>query len=323
MSRRRVRLIYAAGAAVLLTAAVWYFGQPEIPRATLEAKYARPPSRFVTLPDGARAHVRDRGQRDGHPIVLLHGSNASLLTWEPWARRLEDTFRVVTVDLPGHGLTGAVPNGDYSQKGMTTFVGEVADALGLQTFALGGNSMGGRIAAAYTADHHDRVTHLILVDASGLPYEGSDRISVALRLLRIPVVNRVLLHFAPRAVVAWGVRGAVAHQEIRTDAMIDSIWDFGRMEGTRDATIARVKARGRGIKDRLGDITAPTLILWGEDDRLIPVSYAHQFRAALPNSKLVIYPDTGHAPQEEVADLSAAAVRAFITEVARTPQRSD
>jgi pimeloyl-ACP methyl ester carboxylesterase len=290
----------------------------------LEAKYARPPSQFVMLPDGARAHVRDRGPRSGHTIVLLHGSNASFLTWEPWAKRLEDTFRVVTVDLPGHGLTGAVPNTDYSQKGMTTFVGEVADVLGLQTFALGGNSMGGRIAAAYAADHPQRVTHLILVDASGLPYARSDRVSFAFRLLRTPVVNRILMHVAPRAIVVWGVREAVAHKDIITDAMIDSAWDFARMEGTREAMIARAAASSGGVRDRVDDITAPTLILWGEDDRLIPVGIAHQFRAVLPNAKkLVIYPETGHLPQEEVADQSAAEVRAFITEAPRTPQRSD
>src|ERR1700730_15035602 len=95
-----------------------YLNQPDMPRSALEAKYATPPSQFVVLPDGARAHFRDRGPRDAQVLVLLHGSNASLVTWEPWSKALSDRFRVVSVYLPGHGLTGAVPNRDYSQKGM-------------------------------------------------------------------------------------------------------------------------------------------------------------------------------------------------------------
>jgi len=107
---------------VLLAGAFWYFSDPDIPRATLEAKYATPPSEFIMLPDGARAHVRDQGNKSGPVLVLIHGSNASLFTWEPWVARLGNSYRIVTMDLQGHGLTGAVPNGDYSQEGMVKFV---------------------------------------------------------------------------------------------------------------------------------------------------------------------------------------------------------
>jgi pimeloyl-ACP methyl ester carboxylesterase len=94
---------------LLLLGAFWYLSQPDIPRAILEAKYAGPPSQFVTLPEGTRAHVRDRGPRDALALVLIHGSNASLYTWEPWAKRLSDMFRVITLDLPGHGLRTDAP----------------------------------------------------------------------------------------------------------------------------------------------------------------------------------------------------------------------
>jgi pimeloyl-ACP methyl ester carboxylesterase len=102
------RFLIGGGFLLFLLSAFWYLSQPDIPRATLEAKYAGPPSQFVTLPEGTRAHVRDRGPRDALAVVLIHGSNASLYTWEPWAKRLSDMFRVITLDLPGHGLTGAV-----------------------------------------------------------------------------------------------------------------------------------------------------------------------------------------------------------------------
>src|SRR5271156_2674694 len=97
-----------------LVGAYFYFSTPEIPRAVLEAKYGTSPSQYLTLADGARVHYRDRGPRNAPVLLLIHGSNASLFTWEPWTTRLDDTFRVVAIDLPGHGLTGAVPSSDYS-----------------------------------------------------------------------------------------------------------------------------------------------------------------------------------------------------------------
>jgi len=308
------KFLISGGILVALSAAaLWYFSAPDISRAALEVKYARPPSQFVMLPDGARAHFRDRGPRDGHVLVLIHGSNASLFTWEPWVTRLEDTFRVITVDLPGHGLTGAVPNRDYSEDGMVKFVGEVADTLGLPRFAIGGNSMGGRMAARFAEQYPARVTHLILVDAGGLPSNQDGLAPLAFRLLRTPAVNKALLHVAPRSIVALGLNEAFARREIINDAMIDSYWELGRMEGTREATLARFNAPSEsGVKAHIRDIKAPTLILWGEEDRLVPVDVAHAFQAAIPASKLIIYPKTGHGPQEEVPEPSARDVRQFL-----------
>src|SRR5215468_5848338 len=124
------KFLIGGGFLFLLPVAFWYVSQPDIPRAILEAKYAVPPSQFLTLPDKTRAHVRDRGPRDALALVLIHGSNASLFTWEPWVTRLSDRFRIITLDLPGHGLTGAVPNRDYTQEGMVKFIDELAGILG-------------------------------------------------------------------------------------------------------------------------------------------------------------------------------------------------
>src|SRR5215467_1698546 len=137
-----MRKFLIGGFLLLLAGALWYSSQPDIPRAILEGKYGGPPSQFLTLPEGTRAHVRDRGPRDALALVLIHGSNASLYTWEPWAKRLSDVFRVITLDLPGHGLTGAVPNRDYTQEAMVKFIDQVAGMLELHSFAIGGNSMG-------------------------------------------------------------------------------------------------------------------------------------------------------------------------------------
>jgi len=299
--------------AALVSGAVWYFSSPDIPRATLEAKYNALAAEFVTLPDGARAHYRARGASNAPVLLLLHGSNASYLTWEPWSKALSDTYHVIAVDLPGHGLTGAVPGGDYSQEGMAKFVGAFADKLNLKSFALAGNSMGGGVAARFAEEHPARVTKLILVDAGGLPFKSGSGTPLAFRLARIPVVNQLLLHITPRAIVTEGLNKAIVHKEIITDAMTDWYWDFARMEGTRQATLARFQLPIETyVQDHTTAITMPTLILWGEQDGLIPLSTAHDWAKAVKGAKLIVYPATGHIPMEEVADKSAADVRAFL-----------
>jgi pimeloyl-ACP methyl ester carboxylesterase len=308
-----MRKFLIGGFLLLLLGAFWYSSQPDIPRAILEAKYAGPPSQFLTLREGTRAHVRDRGPRDALTLVLIHGSNASLYTWEQWAKRLSDRFRVITLDLPGHGLTGAVPNGDYTQEGMVKFIDEVAGILGLQRFAIGGNSMGGRASVLFTIKHPERVTHLVLVDSGGLPTKQVEPTPLAYRLRGIPIANRLLLHITPRSLVVDGLNSAIVHKDIITDEMIDRYWDFIRMDGTREATIIRSRIRDKRIRDDIPNVKAPTLILWGEEDRTIPVEAAYAFHAAIAGSKLIVYPKTGHIPQEELADESAADVRAFLS----------
>ena len=138
-------------------------------------------------------------------------------------------------------------------------------------------------------------------------------IPLAFRLGRIPVVNLLLLHITPRSIVKEGLNDAIVHKEIINDKMIDWYWDFARMEGTREATLARFNLPwDLYVKDHVSEIKTPTLILWGEDDGLIPVASAHAYNAAIAGSKLIIYPKTGHMPMEEVPDQSAENVRAFL-----------
>src|SRR5205809_6069431 len=181
------KFLIGGGFLLFLPGAFWYLSQPDIPRPILEAKYDGAPSQFVMLPNGTRAHVRDRGPRDALALVLIHGSNASLYTWEPWAKQLSDQFRVVTVDLPGHGLTGAVPSRDYTQEGMVKFIDEIADILRLHTFAIGGTSMGGRASVLFTIKHPERVTQLVLVDSVGVPTMQVEPTPLAYRLMVIPI----------------------------------------------------------------------------------------------------------------------------------------
>ena len=296
-----------------LAAVGWFLFTPDIPRAALIAKYARPPSEFMTLADGARIHFRDRGPKGAPALVLIHGSNASLFTWEPWVTRLSGAFRVISIDMPGHGLTGAVPSGDYSEQAMTDVVARVAERLSLTRFAIAGNSMGGGVAARFAEEYPQRVAQLILVDAVGMPVRAGEHIPLAFRLARIPVLNFSLLYVTPRAVVVEGLNDAIVRKAIIDDRMIDSYWDFARMQGTREATLRRFEApQDNFMETNVGHIGVPTLILWGEEDRLVPVEAGRRYARAIRGSRLVIYPATGHLPQEEVPDKSASDVRNFL-----------
>jgi len=298
---------------LVLAGACYFVITPEIPRAALVARYARPPSQFMMLSDGARIHFRDRGPKSAPALVLIHGSNASLFTWEPWAARLSDAFRIVTIDMPGHGLTGAIPSGEYSEQAMTAVVARVADRLALARFAIGGNSMGGAIAARFAEEYPERVTQLILVDAAGMPVGEGEHIPFAFRLARIPLLNSILLYVTPRAFVIEGLDDAIVRKAIIDDRMIGSYWDFARMAGTREATLRRFQIPAdHFVADNAGNIHSPTLILWGEEDRLVPVEAGRLYAHAIKGSHLIVYPATGHLPQEEVPEKSTADVRNFL-----------
>lgn len=298
---------------------------PDLPKDYLERKYARPPSMFMELPNGARVHYRDEGSPVAPVLVLLHGSNSSLHTWEPWARMLSTTLRVVSLDLPGHGLTGAVPGDDYSADGMAAFVEAFRKKLGLEHFFLAGNSMGGNVSFRYTLAHPGVVDKLVLVDSGGvnhlLPPQKQPEVPFGMRLIRTPVLNRVAGVITPRSLVEKSVRAVFVDQDLVTNEMIDRYYELLRYPGNRRATRLRAAAPvDLSAVDRLGEIRAPTLILWGGADKLVPVEAAEIFHARIPGSRVVVYPDVGHIPMEEVAARSAADTLAFLRSPSGTAQ---
>ena len=313
-------LKYVAGVFALILALLIYKGwASDIPHEVLAEKYATGASDFIDLPSGASAHYRTQGNRDGQTLVLLHGSNASLHTWEPWVETLSNTFFLVTVDLPGHGLTGATPADDYTYDGMVTFLKEFTESVGLETFALGGNSMGGGITLAYALKHPEDLTHLILVDAAGIavPVEpGEERdYPIAFDLAGRWYTDWILENVTPRSLAAEGLETSVSVKSIVTEEMIDQYWELARHPGNRRATGKRFAwYRQNGSRDlNVTTISLPSLIIWGDEDKLIPVSAAHILDERLQNSELRIFQGVGHLPMEEVANETAAAVSEFLT----------
>ncbi len=312
---------WAVAAIVAVAVAAWLvFRVPDIPVATLRAKYATPASRFVEVMPGLTLHLRDEGKADGVPIVLLHGSNASLHTWEPWVARLGGRYRIISFDFPAHGLTGPAPDGQYTTVAYAKVLDAVVANRGLTRFVLGGNSMGGGVAARYAADHPERIAGLILVDAGGQPATGKRDIPLAFRIADTPILRDIVADFTPRWLVAGGVRGAVSVKSVMTEAAIDRYWELLRYPGNRAATLVRFRqGYGSVAPAELARIDAPVLILWGREDRFIPVASAAYFAHALPHSRTIIYDGVGHLPMEEIPDRSASDVAAFVAVLARSP----
>ena len=315
-------LKYLLAALMLGFALVVYISwTPDIPHETLAEKYATGASDFIELPSGARAHFRMQGNAEGPTILLLHGSNASLHTWEGWVDALDEDHFVVTVDLPGHGLTGPTPADDYTYGGMVAFVDEFASALNLQDFILGGNSMGGGVTLAYALAHGEKLQGIVLVDAAGVNPPADTKIPIK-RPKAFDLAGRwysdwILENITPRSFVEEGLKTSIVDHTLINDAMIDRYWELVRHPGNRRATgirFAWYRDGGRADLD-VAQINPPTLILWRAADSLIPPEVGQILAEKIEGAKLVTYPNIGHIPMEEIPAISATAVRSFVADL--------
>lgn len=163
--------IAAIAIVVLIALASFWLWAPDKPRASLEAKYLAAPGDMLDVA-GVGLHVRDSGPKDAPAIIMLHGFGSSLHTWEGWARALEQDYRVIRLDLPGSGLSGPDPTGDYTDARTTEILLALMNRLGLARASLAGNSIGGRIAWRFAATHPERVIKLVLVAPDGVESDG-------------------------------------------------------------------------------------------------------------------------------------------------------
>lgn len=305
-----------AALVALLAIAFLALRTPDTDRAAMIAKYGGAQSRFVTLPDGARVHVRDSGGT-GALMILLHGSNSSLHTWEPLKRELGSAYRIVTLDLPGHGLTGATPTNRYDTAEMVATVDGVATALGLQRFILGGNSMGGGVSWNYALAHPDKVSALLLLDAGGMPPRAGDappKSNIGFRIMRSSFGRWIGGQITPRFLIRQSLEQSVANPARITDADVDRYWELLRFPGNRAATMMRFSrpfVNGRAA-ERARGITAPTLVIFGREDRIINPSAAESFRERIAGSEVVMLDGVGHLPMEEAPQATARVIQEFL-----------
>ena len=322
---RKKRLMWPLAALLALVIVFLLLRTPDTDRDAMIAKYGNPSgmTTFARGPAGQSIHYRDQGCRTCPAVMLLHGANASLHTWEPLVAALGAEYRIITLDLPGHGLTGGTPDGDYSPEGMMAAVDVVAAELALDTFILGGNSMGGGISWRYSLAQPARVQALLLLNAAGMPPRAGEKApasNIGFRIMRYRAGRWLAGQITPRSLVASSLQQSVSNQAIVTEAAVDRYWELLRFPGNRQATAKRATLpRDTAIAARVSEITAPTLILFGAEDRIINPSAAQTFGERIKGSKIVLLPGIGHLPMEEAPDATAAAISEFLASVKLTP----
>lgn len=284
---------------LIIIGVVFLFGHRDIPLKDLKAKYTNAASSFIAV-DSMDVHYRDEGNKeDSIPIVLIHGTAASLHTFDDWADSLKKSNRVIRMDLPAYGLTGPFPDRNYSLAHYTAFLKNFLSALKIKQCVLAGNSLGGQIAWNFTLEQPGMVTKLILIDAAGYPM-SSKSVPIAFKMARIPIIRNLLSYVTPRFIVRTSVENVFFDKLKVTDELVDRYFELTLRKGNRQAFVDRLNATvDTSTYINISHIQQPTLILWGANDLLIPVENAYKFHSYLPNDTLVILDNSGHTPMEE------------------------
>lgn len=292
----------------VVTAGLWLYA-PDLCRTDLEARYAGPPSSFVVA-DGVRVHLRDTGPRGAPVIIMLHGFGASLHTWEAWAQALSADYRVIRFDLPGFGLTGADPTGDYTDARTMEVLTALMDRLRVRRAVLVGNSMGGRIAWSFAARHPARVARLVLISPDGFASAGM----AYGRTADVPMTAGLLPYMLPTPLLRLNLAAAYGDPQRLSEEAVARYRDMILAPGVREAVLARMQQMV--LQDPvpiLRQVHVPVLLLWGEKDGVIPIRHAADYLAALPDARLVALPGLGHVPQEESPAEALEPVKKFLS----------
>jgi pimeloyl-ACP methyl ester carboxylesterase len=294
--------------ALVLAAGVYGLWTPDLPPTVLQQRYAVPAQQVLEV-DGLPIQVQDSGPRDAPALILLHGFGSSLQTWDAWAPALARHYRVIRLDLPGFGLTGASPTRDYSEARDVATLTHLADRLGLGDFSVIGHSLGGKMAWELAAAQPERVKALVLLAPDGFappaqwgtkPYEVSG-------------LMRLMTYSLPKFLVRQFLSSAYADPQTVSEPLVDRYHDLLRAPGVRTAILDRAdQTVYTNPVPRLQRIRAPTLLLWGENDRMIPSSQAASYAQVLPRSQTVVLPNLGHVLQEEQAEMGLTQVQSFL-----------
>jgi pimeloyl-ACP methyl ester carboxylesterase len=251
---------------------------------------------------GLRIHYREAGS--GPVVLLLHGLADNVHVWDEDVAPLAKRHRVVALDLPGFGDSDK-PLVEYRPRTLADFVEGFLDARHIGRASLVGNSLGGFVAALIAIDRPERVDRLVLVDAAGYADLARALGPKALRALRLSTRDD-LRYLTPLTFV---------DPRYASDKAIDASF-AERMRAGDGYAVGRIVdslVRGDDALDRqLAHIHAPTLVVWGEADRLIPLSYARRFAHDIAGAHLVVLPKCGHMPQVECAPAFTKALAAFL-----------
>ena len=310
--RRLLRLVFRSLIAVLLIVALglcWlWWSNRDIPVEILEQRYGGDNLQSAMI-EGVP--IRYKVEGSGPPLILLHSHFYTMRQWQTWVDELADEFTLIRYDLTSHGLTGPDPSGDYSRQRGTDLLDGLLQHLKIEKAAIAGSSTGGALAWYYAARFPEKVSGLVLINAPGMP-----RITNKYMEKPLPDWFGQALYLLPQSLFRPFLEAPVADKAVITDELVEEFHLMYRREGNRMAEFHRLKAWERGdISPMLEKITAPVLILWGEDNPQLPVEHAEQYATALVNAqriKIHLYPGVGHVIPLEIPFQSARDTAAFL-----------
>ena len=280
----------------------------DIPLEELKKEFKNKNSKFTKI-DGTLIHYVDEGE--GIPLVLLHGTGASLHTWDFWAERLKDKYRVIRITLPGFGLSGPRSDKKYKIKDYVNLLESFVSQIGIEKFHLVGNSLGGSVAWLYTSFYDKKVKKLILVNSSGFEF---DQIPFVIRLARNNYLNFLIKKTSPKFLIKKSLKEVFYDDNLISKSIINRYYKLNLRKGNRQAFIDRALINYIDNTARLKKINIPTLILWGQNDEWINVKFAQKFKTMIKGSRVSIMNETGHIPMEERPFESLKIVEAFLVE---------
>lgn len=275
-------------------------------------------SKFITI-DEEFIHYKVEGPEDGEAVVLLHGMLSSIHTWDDWTKELAKEYRVYRFDLPGFGFSKSTRQAEYydPQKriyshGMNTLL----DQLGVESAHIVGNSLGGYASWNFAVDYPARVKSLTVVDAVSYPQD----MPLLLKISAAPVLNTVSRLQVPGPLISMGAKQVYGDSSKLSKFHHKRYKDMMMYKGNREslavtAKILKENAQDETLGDRIKDITVPTLVMWGGKDTWTPTRMAKRWKEDLPSSKVIIYPEAGHVPMEEIPEETLEDFLAFIQTV--------
>lgn len=295
--------------ALVLAAGLYGLWTPDLDRSELLHRYGAPSQRVLEV-DGLRVNYQDSGPSDAPVLLLLHGFGSSLQTWDAWAAKLTLRFRVIRIDLPGFGLTGESPSKNYSQDQDLATLVDFVNKLNLSSYSIVGHSLGGKMAWALAAEQPERVKALVLMAPDGFAPEAQ----WGTKPYEVPAITGLMKYCLPKYFVRRFIDTAFSDPQWLTEQMVNRYHDMLRAPGVRAAILDRAdQTIYTDPIPRLKRIQAPTLLIWGANDQMIPSSNAASYAAVLQQSSTVVLPNLGHVIQEEQPEIGLAQVDAFLS----------
>ena len=305
----KVLKIIAIALTALLFLAALYLWTPDKSKAELEKIYGSPKTAYVSAL-GVNIHYQDTGpSKNQIPILFLHGFGSSLQTWDYWSEALSSEYRVVSLDLPGFGLTGEDPSGIYTDQRSVEVLEAFLKELQIPKVVLVGNSMGGKFAWQFAARYPDQVAKLVLISPDGYASPGMEYG----KKTEVPAIAELYRYFFSKTFLAMNLEPAYANPKTLNDTLVNRYYDLMLAPGVRGAILARMQQTVlQEPIPSLVTIKVPTLLLWGEKDAFIPIANSNDYLKVMPNAKRVSLPNIGHLPQEEQPTIGLAALKEFL-----------